>query len=102
MSNFQYVCGVITDGFALCEDLRFYLQKLIQDNLISLRVSQAANKVFINSPKFDNDCQPYVCLDWDNSKQKISFKWQNDKGEIKQFATLPELVTDIKISIKHN
>ena len=95
MSNFQYISGVITDGFALCEDLRFYLQKLIQNNLISLRVSQAANKVFINSPKFKDICQPYACLDWNSSKQKISFKWQNDKGEIRHFDTLPQLVADV-------
>ena len=98
--NSDYISGVITDGFALCEDLRYYLQKSIKEELVTLRVSQAANRVFIDSPLFKSIDAHYVCLSWDDKTKRIVFNWRNDKGEIKVFESLLEVAEDIERSIR--
>lgn len=98
ISGMNYISGVITDGFAIAEDLRFYLQKSILDGKVTLRVSQAANKVFVDSPKFKSIDAHYVCLSWDTKNQKINFIWRNDNGEVKVFDTLIALAEDIEKS----
>lgn len=98
--NFMYITGVITDGFSLCEDLRHYLQKSIKAGKVTLRVSQAANRVFVDSPKFKSIDAHYVCLSWNSEESKINFMWRNDEGKVKTFDTLLKLVEDIEKSVE--
>lgn len=94
--NCNYISGVITDGFALCEDLRFYLGNSIKQDKVTLRVSQSANRVFVDSPKFKSIDSHYVCLSWDDKNNKIVFNWRDDNGEIKVFDSLIEVAEDIE------
>lgn len=99
MNHIGYISGVITDGFALCEDLRFYLKNSLSKGKLSLRVAQSSNKVYIESPVFKSIDAHYVCLVWDSNQKKINFVWRNDEGEIKTFDTLIKLAEDIENSI---
>lgn len=99
LPNINYISGVITDGFALAADLRYYLARNIDEGKITLRVSQTSNKVFINSPSFKSIEAHYVCLSWNSKEQRIDFIWRNDKGEVKSFDSLVKLVEDIEKSI---
>lgn len=99
-NNYKYISGIVTDGFVLCEDLRQYLANEIQKGLITVKTTSATNRVIVDSPKFQSNEPHFVSLIWSNKENRIKFVWRNDKGEIKQFATLPELVIDIEKSIK--
>jgi len=98
--NYKYISGVVTDGFALCEDLRLYLADELKEGIITIRTTQSATKVILDSPTFKSIDAHYVCLTWDNVKNKIDFAWRNDKGEVHKFSTLSELINDIVKTVR--
>ncbi len=94
-NNYKYISGIVTDGFVLCEDLRQYLANEIQKGSITIKTTSATNRVIIDSPKFQSNEPHFVCLIWNNKENRIKFVWRNDKGEIRHFDTLPQLVADV-------